>query len=285
MRPDVNTTIHDTVRFRPSRVEGLSDVDEVCVTREALEIIAGGRQLTFPYLDFARGREISSGRVPVGELHFSKVSYPDSHVVFYTTPRIAIYMPVDGPTRTPHSHFWRIQEVLRAGGFKLYDGGPPEPAPIVLDMRPTRTAMYVLMVLALAWLYAMIGFAPEPVGGTWRRFLFSNPRNPAIGLAFMLPAIVVPLLLGFRHGRRPWLLVVFMMGSFALATASQWALRHTISSWAALDQGPFSMPFWSARRSVGNLIVVVVASLGGATYRRAFLEPILKTRCTPRPSE
>src|SRR5690606_15358418 len=117
------------VCFRPSRVDGADGVEEVCVSRDTLEVTAAGRRQVFPFMSFALGREIASGRVPVGELHFSKSRYADSHVVFYTTPRITVFMPVDGPATYPHSHFFRIQAVLRAGGFKLYDehfgDGPP----------------------------------------------------------------------------------------------------------------------------------------------------------------
>jgi hypothetical protein len=262
------------VRFRPSRVEGVADVDEVCISRDRLEIRAAGQWLTFPFLSFARGREISSGRVPVGELHFSNSSYPDSHFVFHTAPRIAIYMPVDGPTSYPHSHFWRVQEVLREGGFRLYEGGPPRLPPPVLDPRPARTVAYVAAAFAFAWLYGLSGFLPGWAGDIARDCLLSNPRNPAIGLAFMLPALAVPIMLAVRHGRTRRALAAIIAISYLLALASEWALRHAIHPWAPLERPPFNWAFWSPRHFMRMLLVVTVATLVAATWRRAYLEPI-----------
>ena len=38
-----------------------------------------------------------------------------NNVVFYTTPRVTIYMPADGPRETQNSHFWLVQQVLAEG--------------------------------------------------------------------------------------------------------------------------------------------------------------------------
>src|SRR5688572_6457726 len=105
---------HRPFHFRPSRVEGLADVDEVRVHPDRIELRSGGKWISIAFLSFAPGREVDSGRVPIGELHFDQSDYAQSHFVFYTTPRIAIYMPADGPTSYPDSCFWRVQEMVGA---------------------------------------------------------------------------------------------------------------------------------------------------------------------------
>lgn len=264
----------DAVCFRPSRVEGVANVDTVCVSRDALEFISAGKRIRIAFLDFARVREISSGRMPVGELHFSKSYYPDSHFVFYTTPRITVFMPLDGPTTCPRSHFWRLQEILREGGCKLYDGAPPERLPPVLDPRPGRTVAYAAAVMLFCWAYALAGFLPGQAGAAWRGFLISNPRNPNIGVAFMLPAIVVPVMVAVRHAKERGALLAVIAASYGLALTSEWGLRQVIHNWLAIEQPPFSQPFWSVHRFGSLLIVVSVAALAGASWRGAYLEPV-----------
>jgi hypothetical protein len=266
------STVHHAVDFRPSRVEGVADVQEVRVTRNRLELLSAGKWLTFPFLSFAPGREIGSGRVPVGELHFAKSHYPDSHFVFYTTPRIAIYMPTEGPTAYPDSVFWRVQEVIRNGGLRLYEDG--KRLPEVLDVRAARTPVYVLIVFLLAWLLMLSGFLPGRAGEAMRHFFLSNPRNPAIGVPLTLPALVVAILLTFRHGRTAAAVLICMASSYVLALTSAWAMRSAIHSWAPIEQPPWNLPFWSAHQFTTLLIAIVAVSLVALTWRRAFLEPI-----------
>ena len=109
-------------------------------------------------------RPFRPGRVPVGELHFSKSHYPDSHFTFFTSPRIVIYMPTAGPTAYPHSHFWRVQELLRGGGFVLYDADRT-PAKVLQPASPRLMRAWVLCVLSVAWLYGLSGFLPGRAGG------------------------------------------------------------------------------------------------------------------------
>jgi hypothetical protein len=267
------------ISIRPSRVTGVADaVDAVWVYPDRLELRTARERLVFPFMAFARGREIGTGRVPVGELHFSGSEYAASHFVFYTTPRVAIYMPAETWTAYPHSVFWRVQELLRDLGFRLYEGGPPKVAPIVLDPRPLRTVVYVLAILGFALAYGLSGLLPGSVGEALRGFLLSNPRNPSIGLAFILPAVAVPAALALRHGRTARAVAAVVAASYALASASELALRHAIRSWAALERPPLDMPFWTAHRLGTSLIVVAVAALIGWSWRRSLLEPIPRPR-------
>jgi hypothetical protein len=269
------TTRHDVVHFRPSRVEGFTDVEEVRVHPDRLELRSCGEWISIAFLSFAPGREVDSGRVPIGQLHFDQSDYAQSHFVFYTTPRIAIYMPADGPTAYPDSCFWRVQEVIGAGGFRLYDGrdgkGPP---PVLPDMSARRSVAYVLAVLIVAWLYGLSGFLPGRAGEVARDFLLSNPRNPAIGAAWMLPALAIPILLVLRHGRTARARPVIVALSYVLALSSESALRRAIHAWAPIEQAPFNLTFWSAHHFVTTLGVVAVATLVATLWRRSYLELI-----------
>ena len=46
MRREVTTNIDDVVCFRPSRVEGVANVDEVCISRESLEIVSVDKRIS-----------------------------------------------------------------------------------------------------------------------------------------------------------------------------------------------------------------------------------------------
>ena len=267
-------TGYDVVQFRPSRVDGLADVDEVRVHRDRLELRSAGRWVTIRFLSFATGRDIGSGLAPIGELHFSKSHYPDSHFVFYAEPRLVIYMPPDGPTAYPDSHFWRVQELLRRGWFRLYGDAAPATPSHVLRAHPGLTALYVLIVFALAWLYALSGFLPGEAGETMRRFLLSNPSNPAIGTAFVLPPAVAAILLSLQYGRTARARVAIIGLSYTLGVGSEWAMRQAIHSWAPLERPPFHLVFWSAHRLGATLLIVTAATLVAASWRRAYLEPI-----------
>ena len=269
------TTGHDVVHFRPSRVEGLADVDEVRVHPDRLELRSGGEWISTAFLSFAPGREADSRRVPIGELHFDKSDYAQSHFVFYTTPRIAIYMPADGPVAYPDSCFWRVQEVIGAGGFRLYDGsdgkGPP---PVLPDMSVGRSVGYVLAVLIAAWLYGLSGFLPGRAGEVAREFLLSNPRNPAIGVAWIVPALAIPILLVLRHGRTARARLMIVALTYVVALTSEWALRRAIHSWAPIEQAPFNLTFWSAHHFLTMVGAVTVATAVATLWRRSYLEPI-----------
>ena len=265
------------VRFRPSRVDGWPEVDEVRVDPEWLEIRSAGRVMRFPLRSMAAGREIATGLAPVGELHWSAERYADAHVDFYTTPRLAIYMPADGPTRYPDSHFWLVQDVLRQGRFKLYDGGPPKQKPAVLDPRPERTVLYVVAVYAAAWCVCLSGYLPGAAGAFARGWLLGNRRKPELTFFMALPTLIVPVLLSFRHGRSAERVAAILAYAGLAAVTFEWSLRLAVHPWAPLDRPPFNLPFWSPRRLVLRLFFVAACTLVGASWRNACLEPLDRT--------
>jgi hypothetical protein len=136
-----------------------------------------------------------------------------------------------------------------------------------------RTAALVLVALAFAWAYLLAGFLPEPAGGAWRRYLLRNPANPSIGMAFMIPATAVPILLAFRHGRSGAALGAIVAASYLLAVGTEWMMRRAVRTWAPLELPPFDMPLWSAHNLVSLLIVVTVATLVAAGWRRGMDSP------------
>jgi hypothetical protein len=148
------------------------------------------------------------------------------------------------------------------------NAAPQADADHVGPYRPVWTAAFVLVALALSWAYLLCGFLPEPLGGAWRRFLLSNPHNPPIGVAPVVPALAIPMLLAFRHGRSKAALGLIIAGSYLLAVASEWMMRGAVRSWAALDLPPFNMPFWTTHRLVWRLIIVTVAALIASSWRR-----------------
>ncbi len=263
------------VRFRPSRIEGIHHVDEVRISTQSLEIHADGQCFVFPFITLATGREISSGRVPVGELHYSDVRYTDSHIVFYTTPRITIFMPEHAPTSYPDSHFWKIQELLSEGGFMLYRNGPPEHPPTLLHPRPFRTIAYLILIFSFAWFFTLIGLAPEPIGDKWRGFLFRNPHNPAVGLSFTFPMLAAPAMLAFRHARTKLSVLMIITASYGLTLVSAWALWRTVKSWHEFDSLKVGISHWSLFQFTVGFFLVAVSAFAGWSGRRGFMEPIL----------
>jgi hypothetical protein len=145
-----------SVRFVPSRVEGVSGVSEVAIFPNRLEVRGEHRWVTVPFADFAIGGEKrglfnpNPRRGRVARIYFSKERYADSHVRFLTDPPITIYMPANGPTHFPDSAFWRLQQVICSGGYQVQDGDdpPPKPDPLATLSRPTR--LFVQTVTGVA---------------------------------------------------------------------------------------------------------------------------------------
>jgi hypothetical protein len=123
------------LQFVPSRVEGLTDVTEITVYPDRLELVSAGRRLTYRLEDIAAWpRPAFLWRrlarlgwrprwLPVGERDWFRP--PSARFFrFYTRPPIVIYMP-DEPLETDYGStlFRRIEDVLQRGGFNTSDLG------------------------------------------------------------------------------------------------------------------------------------------------------------------
>lgn len=121
-------------RFVPSRVDGLPDVTEVLVRPDRLEVLSAGQWLVFPFEDLAEWprpawlwRLVSRlgfrpRWLPVAERDWFHRP-PERFFKFFTRPRVVVYMPADEPAEHRLSNFWRVQQVIMAGGFNSYDLG------------------------------------------------------------------------------------------------------------------------------------------------------------------
>ena len=177
------------VRFTPSKVEGFSGAEEIDVHPDRLRVLSGGEWHDFPFADLAvrqepawatRLKRLLGGRPyrpHVGDLFYVRDPYSDSYVRFYTHPRITVYMPADGPTQYPHSHFWRMQEVLRHGGYAADDVDTDrdrrqrELARRPRWLRATGKALFFAamlnMVSWLAGVFCLGGMATRSEGGKY----------------------------------------------------------------------------------------------------------------------
>jgi hypothetical protein len=127
-------TTEGSLRFVPSRVEGLPAVTEIAVFPDRLEVLSAGQWVVFHFADIARWPRPKSLRrylcrigwrpswLPVGERDW--FHWPAERFFrFYTTPPLVICMPVDEPQDYGKSYFSRLQEVIRSGGFHTGDLG------------------------------------------------------------------------------------------------------------------------------------------------------------------
>ena len=122
------------LRFTPSRVVGLPEVTEVVVHCDRIEVKSAGNRLSFRFTDLARWPRptwlhrilFRMGRrryfLAVADRDWFHAG-ADKFFSFYTNPRLVICMPADSPEEYKDSHFFKIQEVLRAGGFETFDLG------------------------------------------------------------------------------------------------------------------------------------------------------------------
>ncbi len=124
-----------SLRFTPSRVEGLSDVVEVAVYPDRLELLSKGHWRSWPFLEIAEWPRpaflwkmlnrfgLRPKWLPVGERNWFHP--PEERFFrFLTQPPIVIYMP-DEPAAFdyPNTLFRQVQDVMREGGFNTWDLG------------------------------------------------------------------------------------------------------------------------------------------------------------------
>lgn len=128
--------VETSIRFHPSRVDGLPDVSEVVLRPDRLELLSSGRWVVHRFEDIARWprpawiwrflyRHGYRPRwLPVGRRDwFHKPR--DRFFIFYTTPEITVFMIDEERQQVGYrdSLFRRIQDVMLLGGFHTYDMG------------------------------------------------------------------------------------------------------------------------------------------------------------------
>jgi hypothetical protein len=117
-------TMGDSLRFVPKRVEGLSDVTEVAVFGDRVELLGckGGcrhirrdrrpRRLVFS-LD-----QLHHGLPCVGDRDWFYAP-EDRFIIFYTTPRLVAYFPDEVGVEYDTTCFRQLQKIITQGGFTL----------------------------------------------------------------------------------------------------------------------------------------------------------------------
>jgi hypothetical protein len=124
-----------SLRFVPSRVEGLPDVSEVAVHPDRLELLSGGRRVIVPFAEVARWprpvrlrRRLARlgwrpGRLPVADRDWFHPPR-DRFFRFYTDPPLRVFLADEDP-RIGYGEtlFRRVQEVIESGGFDTCDLG------------------------------------------------------------------------------------------------------------------------------------------------------------------
>jgi hypothetical protein len=121
-------------RFVPSRVEGVTEVSEVVVHPDRLELVHSTTRRVIHLIDIARWPwpkqfwrvihtiGIRPKWLPVADRDWFHVPR-DRFFRFYTSPPITIFMPADETAEYGPSHFLRIQQVFLAAGFHTFDLG------------------------------------------------------------------------------------------------------------------------------------------------------------------
>ena len=124
-----------SLRFTPSRVEGLPDVSEVVVRPDRIELRSGGEWIMIRFADIARwprpawlwrlaarhGRR--SRWLPVADRDWFHPPR-DRFFIFYTRPSIKVFLAdEDRGIGYGETLFRRAQEVIQSGGYDTCDLG------------------------------------------------------------------------------------------------------------------------------------------------------------------
>ncbi len=123
------------LRFVPSRVEGLTDVSEVIVRPDRLELRSDGEWVVLPFDRMARWpRPAPLWRLaarhgwrpwwlPVGDRDWFHPPR-DRFFRFYTDPPLTVFLAdEDRGIGYSDTLFRRVQEVIESGGYNTYDLG------------------------------------------------------------------------------------------------------------------------------------------------------------------
>lgn len=124
------SAVESVVRFVPPEVEGLSGVEEVAIHPDRVEVLANGAPVIVRFSDIARRQESVVdrwlkwllGRPPyplvVGEREFCTER---RYVTFFANPRLKIHTPPDHDADYTDTYLFRIEAILRHGGYMTDD--------------------------------------------------------------------------------------------------------------------------------------------------------------------
>ena len=124
-----------SLRFSPSKVEGLPCVTEVAVFPGRIELLTAGSWSVIRFVDIAQWHRLGWLYRPLAHLGwicgFPSVAdrdwfHPPSgrFFRFYTQPPVTVYMPDESDELSyGQTLFVRIQSVIQSGGFSTSDLG------------------------------------------------------------------------------------------------------------------------------------------------------------------
>lgn len=128
------TTTEASLRFVPSRVEGLPSVTEVVVFPDRLELLSAGEWVVIRLADIAkwpRPRRLlrllarfgwRPSWLPVADRDWFHAP-ADRFFRFYTTPPVVVYVPDEEGVGYAETCFRRLHHVIGLGGFGTFDLG------------------------------------------------------------------------------------------------------------------------------------------------------------------
>ncbi len=123
-----------SVTFVPSRVDGVGGVTDATVFPDRVELTTSSGAKVYRFGTFGH----SQAPVVVSWIWRFLPSQPPPKLVadrdwfhkpadrffrFYTEPPITIFMPVDDTKDYLNTRFFKIQQVIRSGGFETFDFG------------------------------------------------------------------------------------------------------------------------------------------------------------------
>ncbi len=122
------------ITFTPSRTKWLTEIDRVTVWPNRLVVETAAGHETFSFEKIGKIRESGimrtmrwlSGSKPFGMLIADRDWFhppQDRFFRFYTDPCMTVYMPTDDTVGYEESVFFRIQAVIRSGGYETLDLG------------------------------------------------------------------------------------------------------------------------------------------------------------------
>ena len=120
------------IRFKPSCVEGVDDVQEVAVFPDRLEFVTPNGAIRHCFEDMAVSQQSVLGRflsrvcgakprpALVADRDWCREP-KDRFFIFYTQPPIRVCMPMDERPGFGDSYHRRITELIMSGGYDTFD--------------------------------------------------------------------------------------------------------------------------------------------------------------------